>query len=120
MIEVMIQREKRTDAGGERFVPRSIVIEGHAGYADPGYDLVCAGVSAITLGIANAIVSLTGTDAVERIGKSGYLHFALPEHLDPIVEEKVILLLEAMLVALQAMAQEHGAYIQVNDSLEKS
>lgn len=115
MIEVTVERERRTYADGKRLIPRTIVIEGHAGYAEPGYDLVCAGVSAITLGMANAVVSLTGIDVVSGMGESGYLHFALPKHLEPSVEEKVVLLLDAMLVALQAMAEDHRAYLRIND-----
>ena len=39
-------------------------VSGHAGYADSGYDIICAAVSVLTLNTANSIETLTG-DRIE-------------------------------------------------------
>lgn len=90
-----------------------IIISGHAGAAPAGEDLVCAGVSAVTIGMANAIHTLLGIDPVKEISESGFLHFHLPEGIKN--EDKVNLLLEAMLLSLRSMEESYGDYIQVID-----
>ncbi len=46
----------------------SFVVEGHAEYDVPGKDLVCAAVSAVTVGTYNSIESLNGRDSHSRDG----------------------------------------------------
>ncbi len=38
---------------------KKIEIKGHAGFADKGNDIVCAGISSISIGLLNAIDELT-------------------------------------------------------------
>ena len=90
-------------------------VKGHAGYAKPGEDIVCAGVSAVTVGTVNSIESLTGVVMNSRM-KNGFLSSSLPPIEDETVESKVQLLLESMLVMLNDIADSYGEYIQIKDS----
>ncbi|MDF2927296.1 MAG: ribosomal protein [Paenibacillaceae bacterium] len=93
---------------------RSFAVSGHALYADPGKDIVCAGVSSVTVGTVNAIEALTGVVLISRM-KDGFLRAAVPE-LDP--EDKsdqVQLLLEAMVVMLNSIENAYGEFITVSD-----
>lgn len=92
---------------------REIRIEGHAGYGPEGEDLVCAGISAITFGAANAMEVLLQVDPVKKMGESGFLHFDLPQGIKR--EEEAQLLLEAMLLSLRTMEESYSKYIRVND-----
>lgn len=101
-----------------------VIIEGHAGYADSGYDLVCAAVSAVTFGTANAIKALLQTNAVKAVGESGFLHFRIPPLTDPSQQKDVQLLMEAMIIALHTIADSYtdeiqsvSEYIHVIDNL---
>ncbi|PTQ53477.1 MAG: putative ribosomal protein [Hydrogenibacillus schlegelii] len=110
MIEVRVRRRDG--------VPVKIAVEGHAGYADPGEDIVCAGVSAITFGTANAVVRLTGLDPVKEMGKSGSLHFHLPAPGEGVPSDRLRdarLLLEGMLIALKALAASYPGHVAVDD-----
>ena len=89
-------------------------IKGHAGYADPGEDIVCAGVSAVTVGTVNAIEALTGVVMNSRM-KNGFLSGRLPSIEDEAVSGQVQLLLESMLVMLNGIADSYGEYIQIED-----
>ena len=40
----------------------SITIKGHAGYAEEGYDIICAAVSALTVNTINSIEQFTEED----------------------------------------------------------
>lgn len=89
-------------------------IKGHAGYADHGEDIVCAGVSAVTVGTVNAIEALTGIVMNSRM-KDGFLSGKLPLIEDEATSAKVQLLLESMLVMLTGIADSYGKYIQIDD-----
>ncbi|MBE3596796.1 MAG: ribosomal-processing cysteine protease Prp [Hydrogenibacillus sp.] len=111
MIEVRVTRR-----GGALV---EVAIEGHADYAEPGEDIVCAGVSAITFGAANAVVALSGLDPVKAMGQSGYLHFQLPANPLPGTPPERLrdaaLLLEGMIIALKALAEGYPAHVAVID-----
>ncbi|MBQ5951759.1 MAG: ribosomal-processing cysteine protease Prp [Lachnospiraceae bacterium] len=48
-------------------------VEGHAGYAASGKDIICSAVSALAVTAANSIETLTGDDPQVRGGEDGYL-----------------------------------------------
>lgn len=92
----------------------SFKVTGHAGYADPGEDIVCAGVSSITVGTVNSIEALTGT-VMETEMKGGFLSANLPSAEDDTVSGQVQLLLESMVVMLQGIADSYGKYIRIQE-----
>ena len=59
----MSKHSKRKGQGGIRFISwadeqgriRAFELSGHAGYADSGQDIVCAGVSALSIAAANGL-----------------------------------------------------------------
>lgn len=116
MIQVLVNRDTHRAIC-------EIKVEGHAGYAEIGYDLVCAAVSAVTFGTANAIEALLGIQTVVAIGESGFLHFKLPHIEDAESFKQVQLLMEAMLVSLHTVANSYtdevdrySDYIKVIDN----
>ena len=93
---------------------RSFSLSGHAESGPYGYDLVCAGVSAVSIGTVNAIESLCDvTLIVDMEDEGGYLSCAVPDHLDQRTDENVQLLLQGMEVSISAIAEEYGKHIQI-------
>ncbi|PTX59403.1 hypothetical protein C8P63_11299 [Melghirimyces profundicolus] len=93
-----------------------VVLQGHAGYAEAGKDIVCAAVTGIAIGLTNASETLLGVrihqeDVDEEEG--GYLDCRLPEDLDPEKRERVRFLLEAMAASLQSVAKEYPSYVRM-------
>jgi uncharacterized protein YsxB (DUF464 family) len=110
VIRVNIQRDD-TDGSIQEFT-----LSGHAEFAESGKDLVCAAVSGISFGAINAIDALLNIQlTIKTNEKDGFLHCTVPRSLETAVYEKVQLLLEGMIVALQSIASEYGAYITIND-----
>lgn len=116
MIQVLVNRDNKRAI-------TEIKVEGHAGYAEIGYDLVCAAVSAVTFGTANATQALLGIETVVAIGESGFLHFRLPQIEDAGTFNQVQLLMEAMLVSLDTVAnsytdvvEQYSDYINIIDN----
>jgi hypothetical protein len=108
MIRVCIRR--RTD---NRFI-ESFRVDGHAQYDEPGKDIVCAGVSAVTVGTVNAVEALLDVKLSHRM-KHGLLEVSVPRELAASRREQVQLLLESMVVMLKSIEQSYGAYIAMQE-----
>jgi len=111
MIDVVINR---TNSGSIQ----SFEISGHAFFANKGNDIVCAGVSAVSVGTVNAIHMLTGiTPEIEH--NSGLLECVIPENIPEQHMEKVQILLEGMVVSLQTIEEEYGKHIRIRITFKK-
>ncbi len=82
---------------------RGFVCEGHAGYAEEGYDIICSAVSALTVNAVNSIEALTG-DAVLAKTKDGFLEARIEGRLS----DKSRLLLDSMVLGLQEIQKNYG------------
>lgn len=94
-----------------------VVIKGHAGYAEPGEDIVCAAVSSISIGLVNAAEALLGVRLYQEDmnpDEGGLLDCNIPEGLPADRRERVQFLLEAMAVALQSVADEYPSFVSMN------
>lgn len=90
-------------------------LSGHAESGPYGYDLVCAGVSAVSFGAVNAILALCEIDLdIEQADEGGYLRVALPNSIDSALHKQVQLLLEGMLISLQTIEQEYNQFIKID------
>ncbi|WP_152391721.1 ribosomal-processing cysteine protease Prp [Paenibacillus guangzhouensis] len=107
MIRVKIMR--KADRSIESFS-----ISGHANYAKHGEDIVCAGVSAVTVGTVNSIEALTGVVLDSKM-KDGFLSGRLASVDSEETSAKVQLLLESMVVMLNTIAGSYGTYIEIQD-----
>ncbi|MFC5447249.1 ribosomal-processing cysteine protease Prp [Paenibacillus aestuarii] len=98
----------------------SFVVEGHAEYDVPGKDLVCAAVSAITVGTCNSIESITGVIPIHEM-EPGLLDVTFPEQAQAVAEtwSQVQLILESMLVMLQTIEVNYGDYITIETTYRK-
>ncbi|MDB4867460.1 MAG: ribosomal-processing cysteine protease Prp [Cohnella sp.] len=107
MITITIER---SEAGRIR----RFSVSGHAKYKDSGRDIVCAGVSAVTVGAVNAIEKLTGL-VPEAEMRGGWLTAEAPLNEDGNFEEQAQLLLEGMVAALESIADEYTKYVQIKE-----
>lgn len=109
MIRVKVRRDEAKPI-------RSVEVTGHANFAEPGSDLVCAGVSAIIFGAYNAVETLAGQSLLVEMAdqtEGGYFYVETYPDLSPQDMERTQLLLEGMLVQLDTIAQSYGEYIQI-------
>lgn len=106
MITVSIRRDQH-----ERLT--RIRIQGHAEFAEHGKDIVCAAVSAISIGSVNAIEKLLEVQVVSPSSEAGDLDVRVPAVADQAVYVKLQLLLEAMVIALEDVATAYPAYIEI-------
>src|SRR5699024_12217609 len=90
-------------------------LTGHADSGPYGYDLVCAGVSAVSFGTINAVMKCCDVELdIEQGHEGGYLHVSIPDTIQDSQMEKVQLLLEGMLVALETIERDYGQFIKID------
>ena len=87
-------------------------LDGHAGMAEAGEDIVCAGISALAITIVNSIESLVLTEGdYEELqsSKSGYIRLMLKK-----TNPETQLLIDTMLLGLREMERKYPKYIRLN------
>lgn len=87
----------------------SLSASGHAGYAEIGQDLVCAGVSCITIGTNNALEELAG-GTFQTETREGYLKIRI---LNP-ESQTAQLILQTAWIQLQTIAESYPEFIKLS------
>ncbi len=85
---------------------------GHADYAEPGEpDVVCAAVSALTIGTINSLEELTDEKiTVTKNEEEAFLRCDIESTL----KENSVLLMDAMVHVLEGITEEYGEeYVQI-------
>jgi len=84
---------------------------GHSGYAEAGSDIVCAGVSALSITCVNAMERLLGIETSPRVDEdSGLLSFELPP-LEEKQESGAQLLMGALGQGLSDLQESYPGYL---------
>ncbi|WP_127529701.1 ribosomal-processing cysteine protease Prp [Paenibacillus kobensis] len=89
-------------------------VSGHANYAKRGQDIVCAGVSAVTVGTVNSIEAVAGVNLPYSI-RDGWVSSDIPTQADSSVDERVQLLLESMAVMIGSIQETYGKYVTIQE-----
>lgn len=110
MIQVKVKRAA--------FGVEEVTISGHANAAEYGEDIVCAAVSALSLGTLNAVHMLLqvtpDVDMAEQGG--GFLRWKLHLLDDVTLHEKQQLLAESMIVSLAAVSHKYRTFVTLYDN----
>ena len=86
---------------------------GHSGYAESGADIVCAGVSALTIACVNALEADAGVEPLVATDDDGFLSARLPQRMTEAQRHDAQLLLSALHTGLACLADSYPAYVQV-------
>jgi uncharacterized protein YsxB (DUF464 family) len=106
MIKVIIHRNPQGRI-------ESFRVYGHAGFAAPGNDIVCAAVSVLIQNGVNSIETLLHVK-IPGVSRDGFVECKIPPVEDQ-VSEKVQLLLESMAYGLRTLADEYPKNVSVTD-----
>lgn len=89
-------------------------VSGHAEYADPGEDIVCAGVSAL---VQSALLGLKQVAKHPHEGKatSGRMHCRVKAGGTPESTLKAQAILETTVIGLRDIAKEYHQFIRVTE-----
>lgn len=85
-----------------------LTVDGHAGYAEIGNDIICAAVSALTQGLVHSLKALTNDEISYRIA-GGHVDI---EYKD--LSERGCLLVDSFFIVVGDIQQSYGTeYVQV-------
>ena len=86
---------------------------GHANFDEPGKDIVCSAVSALTTAIADGIVEVVKVQADVSMDESHGSHLILPADTGGEELDKAELLLKTLQQGLRAIEQEYPKNLKV-------
>ena len=111
----MIKARFTRDASGNLV---KFKLAGHADAGEYGQDIVCAAVSAVSIGAVNGIEALAGftpnVDADEVNG--GHLQLVVDQELTGEQMHITQILLENLELSMQSIAESYGDYVQIETS----
>ena len=84
-----------------------ITIKGHSGYAEEGFDIVCASVTSISITTVNALLSID-EDCIEYEEKDGYLNIKIKKR-----NETINKLIDNMINLLKELEKDYKKYIEI-------
>lgn len=95
----------------DRHLVTRCVIKGHAEYDDPGYDIVCAAVSAIS---CTAILGLQGIAQQKGVytNQSGECIISLQEEITQSGQD----IIETMLLGLQEVSRQYSEFVTISET----
>ncbi|MBF0714275.1 ribosomal-processing cysteine protease Prp [Gemella sp. GH3] len=103
MINVLVEKKE------DRI--KLITVDGHANFSEQGSDIVCAGVSAVVIGIINSIDILDDNvvfDVSANEDETGHITY---RSIDSTNEEQ--LLLKSMILSLKAIEENYSEFINI-------
>jgi uncharacterized protein YsxB (DUF464 family) len=97
-----------------------VTIDGHADFADRGYDIVCAAVSALSIGTVNSAEVLLGVAlAPAEENEEGFLWIQTPASLENETDDKLQLLLESLSLSLKGIADQYPDHVRYDEGFSK-
>jgi uncharacterized protein YsxB (DUF464 family) len=88
-------------------------VKGHAGYAEAGQDIVCAGVSAVTHTALLGLEKYLPNRFQYQINQGGFMKCELATGLAPEEFHIAQVILATMLLGLKSIKAEYGNYIEI-------
>lgn len=94
----------------------SVEMSGHAEAGPYGYDIVCAAVSALSIGTVNSLSEIAEIpiEVVSAEDSGGYLKFTIPTDISQKQMETGQILLESLLLSLKSIEEEYSEYVNIN------
>ncbi|MFZ5969534.1 MAG: ribosomal-processing cysteine protease Prp [Bacillota bacterium] len=89
-------------------------VKGHAGYAEPGEDIVCAAISILAQTTLLALNELTSIHVTYEMD-DGWLYCELPEHIPDEEREKANIILNTMIIGISGTQGMYGDFIDLRD-----
>ena len=84
-----------------------ITVSGHAEYAEPGKDIVCAAISTLTQVLIESLEELTAAK-IKHAVTSGYMEIVIEEST-----ERAQVLIDSFFIGCQMVAEQYPEYVRV-------
>lgn len=86
-----------------------ITVDGHAGYAEPGKDIICAAVSALTFNLISSMEALTEDPIEYEADDPGHINIHFKD-----LSEQGKLLIDSFFIGISSISEAYGKeYVQL-------
>ena len=89
-------------------------VDGHAGYADEGSDIVCAAISTVATHTLNGLTDVVKIPVGYEV-EDAYLECIVPEDISEEKRKQSDILLEAMYLTFKNLEEQYKEYITIID-----
>ena len=89
-------------------------ISGHTGYSVAGSDIVCAGLSSLSITCVNALESVAGVTPEIHSNDDGYLEAWLPKRISPSSMHDSQVILSVLRQGLQDLTEAYPQYVKLS------
>ena len=89
--------------------------EGHAGYADPGRDIVCSAVSALTIATLNGLTGVARAPIGAEVDETDGITCIIDANATNEERQRAALLLETMALGLRSIEKEYKGYLKISE-----
>ena len=90
-----------------------IIIHGHAGYADPGSDIVCAAISALSTALMNLVKRYAEDEFIKDWmiqEKDDFIHIYLKTCSNPLIETTI----DIFYISFKQLSEEYPEHVSIN------
>jgi len=109
MIRIVISRDSTGSI-------RGFDIKGHAGYAEPGHDIICSAVSVTAYTAAGALEELAGLKNCYT-ESDGHMTIRLPERLTQQQKTTAQIILETTAIGFKQIELSYGEFVLVDEEV---
>ena len=91
-------------------------MEGHAGYAKKGADIVCAAATTAAMTAVNGLMDVACISITPEV-TAGYLDCTLPKELTEQERHDATVILESMVLTFLNLTEQYAAYISIRETV---
>src|SRR5690554_2978441 len=88
-------------------------VDGHAGYGEEGWDIVCSAISALTIATVNGLTEYVLLPVKFDL-RDGYVHCLLPELMEELQRIQAQAILRTLDLAFENIEDQYGSYVKLN------
>lgn len=93
---------------------KGVEVSGHSGYADAGEDIVCAGISVLTLNLINSLEELSeDAFSVREDEETGYIKIWMSYEEDEEPDYESHILFDSYLIGIKNLLEDYKEFISL-------
>lgn len=93
---------------------QGVEVSGHSGYADAGEDIVCAGISVLTINLINSLEELSeDAFSVKEDEDTGYIRVWMSYEDDEEPDYESQLLYDSYLIGIRSLSEDYKDFISL-------
>ena len=116
MVNVVFTRDSGSGGLSSLGTVKSLKVDGHAGYAAHGEDIVCAAASATAYTAAGALEQLCGSPSSCAVDRDGHMEIRVPAFRDADMLYRADIIMEAAYIGFKQIEASYPNHLRVTEN----